>query len=178
MRLSFVLLVAATTLVGSSDAISITNDIGNSMLATADSMGQFVHQRRMLRAYEVEDEGEERVATAEMDGWISMLLNKGKNLLTTVDDVKSHADVKVLESKLADLKQVAFKDAVSVGWTPKKLYKKLNIEEMLKYKTPKELDRDGNYKLYLDFDEYWNTNANWLMKLVHGQKARSPALEK
>ncbi|KAE8983423.1 hypothetical protein PR003_g14997 [Phytophthora rubi] len=180
MRVCFVLLVAAAVLVGSSDATSTTNGIAASRLATADSLGQFVHQRRLLRAYEVEDEGEERVATAEMNGWISQLLNSGKNLLTSVDDVASnlsHADLKVIESKLANKKDEEMKDLVKKGWTPKTLFKELNIEEMLKSKTPKALDMDDNYKLYLAFGEYWKTNVNWLKKLLRSRKVHLPTLE-
>ncbi|KAE9346171.1 hypothetical protein PF008_g8404 [Phytophthora fragariae] len=172
MRVCFVLLVAAAVLVGSSDATSTTNGIAASRLSPADSLGQFVHQRRLLRAYEVEDEGEERVDTAEINKWISQLLNREKNLLTSVDDVASHlghADLKRIEKKLANKEHEVMKDLVEEGWTPQKLFKNLNIEEKLLSKTPKDLDLDDNYKLYLAFDEYWNHNVNWLKKLLRSR---------
>ncbi|KAJ8576636.1 hypothetical protein ON010_g2579 [Phytophthora cinnamomi] len=157
MRLQFVLLVAAAAFGGGSHAALTTNGIATSQLAALDSLSDPVHQGRFLRINADKNE-EERGINPEVESWFAKILAKGKGWVPNLEELPTHLKIEELnslESKLAGVSEKHLRDLEEQGYTPEKLYHKLDIGEKINTKTRAELDDDIDFKLYVAFKVYW-----------------------
>ncbi|GMF48886.1 unnamed protein product [Phytophthora fragariaefolia] len=84
---------------------------------------------------------------------------KKNEFLAQIEDLPNlleTGDLEQLDKRMTEIEDGMMKSLVDEGYTLDTMKSKLNIKEKLKTMTPEELEEDGDYKLFISFENYWN----------------------
>ncbi|KAG7386421.1 hypothetical protein PHYBOEH_008691 [Phytophthora boehmeriae] len=165
MRVSFFVVAAATVLLAVPDAASAVSDADHaalSKLTTVNSVNnahgngnRFLRSTKTIEDVDDELEDDYEEDSEEEERSIHDLIRKIP--YPTLDDVAGDlVNVKGALKYLISDNDELFKVIAANKWTPETMKEKLGIAAKKARMTKKQLEFDGDYRLYRHYKEFWN----------------------